>query len=156
PDVCCEPLFLPQDSMAVGLADNFIVFFDLRTGKETRRLSLGFSALKLALSPDGRRLAVSGKGQSIVQIRVLATWEAVRSLPHPADVQGIAWHPDGRQLATGCDDHCIYLWEVDGNKPPSVLEGHRWEVYKIEFDPSGDWLLSFSWDMTLRLWDVRL
>jgi serine/threonine protein kinase/WD40 repeat protein len=155
-DVCCEPLFMPQGCVAVGLAEKSLAFYNLETRKETRRLPLGFSPQKLALSCDGQRLAVSCKGQSKIEIRQLVTGEVIRSLPHPAEVQAIAWHPDGSRVATGCDDHCIYIWEVGGNKPPSVLEGHRWEVYRVAFDPSGGWLLSFSWDMTVRLWDVRL
>ena len=34
------------------------------------------------------------------------------------------------------------------------LEGHGWEVSKLTFDATGNRLLSFGWDMTLRLWNV--
>jgi WD40 repeat protein len=66
----------------------------------------------------------------------------------------VAWHPDGKLLATGCDDRRIYLWDGNTGEPRGVLEGHGWEVHDLAFNHKGDWLASFGWDMTLRLWDV--
>jgi WD40 repeat protein len=46
------------------------------------------------------------------------------------------------------------LWDGASGEGRGTLEGHRWEVHDLTFDPSGQWLLSFGWEMALCAWDV--
>jgi WD40 repeat protein len=174
-DVACEPEFSPDGrSIAVGLPDDTVRLFDLASGQESRRTTTSPTASRLAFHPDGHKLAVASTSQPRVQVYDLDSGRVLSTLEHPEGVQAVAWHPEGRLLATGCNDHRIYLWDMAGSgmagqgKPelrgtqagpgtppaPRVLEGHTWEVHNLAFDAGGDWLVSFGWDMTLRLWDV--
>jgi serine/threonine protein kinase/WD40 repeat protein len=144
-----------------GVSDNALCLFDLATGKAIKRLALDLVPQRLAFHPDGRKLAVSsttlsrnGRDAGTVQVRALETGHVLYTVSHAADVQAVAWHPGGRLLATGCDDRRIYLWDGVTGSRRNVLEGHSWEVHDLAFNQRGDWLASFGWDMTLRLWEV--
>src|SRR5262249_7009630 len=161
-DAATQPEFSPDGrSLAVGLPDNSLCLFDLATGQQTTRVALDLIPERLAFHPDGEKLAISsttpsgsGSAAGQVQVRALQSGRTLYTLPHPAGVQAVAWHPQGRLLATGCDDRRIYLWDGVNGAQRGVFEGHSWEVHDLAFSQSGDWLASFGWDMTLRLWDV--
>jgi WD40 repeat protein/Tfp pilus assembly protein PilF len=138
--------------------DGSVVVYDLRSAKgvkEVQRLRTALLPSRLVFAPDSRYLAVSsGK---IVRVLDLKTGKT-RSpdLSHPDEVGWIAWHPDGRALATACDDLRIRLWDVAAGKmflPP--LAGHNRRGMVMAFSPAGDCLLSNDWDGILRLWDPR-
>src|SRR5262249_55880012 len=75
-------------------------------------------------------------------------------LNHPRAVSGVAWHPGGQLLATGCGDFRIYVWDLSSpGQPLRVLPGHQSEVTLVAFASGGDLLASNSWDGTTRLWD---
>jgi serine/threonine protein kinase/WD40 repeat protein len=153
--VATQPEFSPDGrALAVGLPDNSLRVLDVATGQETNRFPLGLLPERLAFHPDGRTLAVSSTKQPRVQVHDLPSGRVVATLPHPAGVQAVAWHPAGQLLAAGCDDHRIYLWDGASGERRGVLEGHAWELADLAFNHTGEQLLSFGWDMTLRLWDV--
>jgi serine/threonine protein kinase/WD40 repeat protein len=155
PDAATQPDFSPDGrTLAVGLSDNSLRLFDLTTGQETKRVALDLLPERLAFHPDGQKLAVSSTQQPRVQVCDLPSGQLVYKLPHPAGVQAVAWHSRGRLLATGCDDHLIYLWDGASGERRGVLEGHSWEVHDLAFNHTGEQLASFGWDMTLWLWDV--
>jgi WD40 repeat protein len=155
PEGAAQAEFAPDGlSVLAGLPGGAVARFDLRTGKETDRLAPGWPAGRLALSPDGRLLAVASVAKTGVQIRELPGGRVVRELPHHTGVQGLAWHPEGKLLASACENHRIYLWDAISGAQEGVLEGHRWEVHDLAFDRRGRYLLSFGWEMALRVWDV--
>jgi serine/threonine protein kinase/WD40 repeat protein len=151
----CRAEFLPGGrELVVGLADNSVAVIDLASGRETRRLLSGPPVARLALHPAGRLLAVGCAGSGGVHIRDLQSGAVLRELPHPKQVAALAWHPEGTLLAAGCEDHRIHLWDAQSGQNQGTLEGHRWEVCELAFDPTGRWLASFGWDMLLQVWDV--
>ncbi len=72
---------------------------------------------------------------------------------HEADVNGVAWSPDGRLLATASDDRSVRLWAPDG-APRGVLRGHTDWVDSVAFSPDARLLASASLDRSVRIWDV--
>src|SRR5437899_4879620 len=69
---------------------------------------------------------------------------------------GLAWHPDGRRLATGCDDRKIHVWDVKTAvevMPPWT--GHTNIGIALAFNHAGDRLVSGDWNGQTRLWDAR-
>ena len=77
-------------------------------------------------------------------------------LPHPAQCHGVAWHPDGRRLAVGCDGTRIHLWDTVEQKEQAVWEGPKHDGVSLRgFNRAGDLLLSTDWSSTLRVWDTE-
>jgi len=69
---------------------------------------------------------------------------------HADRVDGIAFSPDSRILASGSEDNLVLLREVATGNEIRRLEGHKY----VAFSPNGKLLVSGSNDSTIRLWDV--
>lgn len=66
----------------------------------------------------------------------------------------IAWSPmEAFNFATASEDHNIYLFDMRKmNRAINVLKDHVAAVMDVEFSPTGEELVSASWDRTIRLW----
>jgi WD40 repeat protein len=73
---------------------------------------------------------------------------------HSAEVQSVAFSPDGLQLASGSWDGTIRLWDVMSRANTATLQGHSDRVYSAVFSPDGLQLASGSRNKTIWLWDM--
>jgi WD40 repeat protein len=147
--------------------DKVIRIWDVASGQTVRtiRSQVGDGdegkIYAVALSPDGRYLAVGGylarrPDAGLIRIHNLETGEVVGSVlkGHTDVVTSLAFSPDGRYLASSSLDESVRVWDVRARKVVKVLAGHRDSVYAVAFSPDGRRLVSGSLDKTLRLWDA--
>ena len=66
----------------------------------------------------------------------------------------VAWNPmEAFNLAVASEDHNIYLFDMRNLKRAlNVLKDHVAAVMDIDFSPTGEELVSASYDRTVRLW----
>jgi serine/threonine protein kinase/WD40 repeat protein len=133
-----------------------IAIFDLHAGEELRRWRVEHPPYTLAFSPDSRHLAAGSFESEAISIfdaehGQLTSKLAVGKSANPA----MAWHPSGKYLVVSRTEQ-IQFWDVKAAAVVSVLEGHAQDVTTLSFDPSGNWLISDSWDGTPRLWQPSL
>ncbi|KAJ9648957.1 Protein sof1 [Coniosporium tulheliwenetii] len=66
-----------------------------------------------------------------------------------------AWSPmEAFNFAVGSEDHNVYLFDMRNMKRAlNVLKGHVAAVMDVEFSPTGEELVSASYDRSIRLWD---
>ncbi len=73
-----------------------------------------------------------------------------------AEVNALAFSPDGSQLAAGTSGPNIWVWDVENlHQMPNVFKGHRERVLTLAFSPDGNTLASGSGDRDIRLWSVH-
>ncbi len=103
-----------------------------------------------ALSPDGRRLAVTeddGDGGADLEVVTLTASgrPAVLLVSQGADLADAAWSPDGDQIATttyNTDQPGILLWNPDRAGSAQRLVGlPEGDAYRPSFSPDGNWIV---------------
>jgi len=149
-----RPEFSPDGrQVVVTLREGSIRFYDLASRAELNRLTVDPGMMLARFHPREEKVAVLRWGTSLVQVLDANTGKVVGELPHPSPVACLAWHPDGKLLATGCDDRLIYLWNTTTWQRHAILEGHQGSVRTCVFNHGGDLLASYGWDGMTRLWD---
>ncbi len=83
----------------------------------------------------------------------------ITEIPVPEDLFerscGPRFSPKGDQIACGSDTGDVYLWNIDDPENPSVLKGHKGDIYSVMFSPDGQRLISKDNDKTVLFWDLE-
>jgi WD40 repeat protein len=121
---------------------------------------LEFSPAALALAPDGATLALASGDQ--IELRSAADGLPRASLSHSAEVQALAFAPDGTRLAAALSSEAVVIWDLasrtalrelrlqDGRDPlalPSPLTS-------LSFAPDGERLLSGDQNGNVIIWQL--
>jgi|GEM_PF-1029610 len=64
-----------------------------------------------------------------------------------------AWSPEENAVALGSHDGLITILHTVPDWPPVQCVGHSVHIVALAFSPDGRWLLSSSWDHSVRLWE---
>lgn len=149
-----------------GSGDGTARTWDIASGRQRGRPFVGHGGptvggLPLALSPDGRTLALDasdpGGDEFAVRLWDVASGKQRGELRTGEDgaVMSMAFSPDGKTLASGDFSDTVRLWDVASGKPlRGPLGGHGAWVTSLAFSLDGRTLASYGTDFVVRLWDV--
>lgn len=101
-----------------GCFDSFVIEREFPSGKPIRKIELGRDrVLRMAVSPDGKRLEVAFEGEQALIFYDLATGiqlpEAIAS--HRSTVYGVECTPDG-SLVSFAADRSVHTWDLKKGK----------------------------------------
>jgi WD40 repeat protein len=130
-----------------------IKVWEVATGKPVATFQS--RALRMALSPDGKVIALSGLSTSVTLLEASTGKEIATLNGHKYHITEAVFSPDSKTLATGSADNTVKLWDVTTPKLLATLEGHALNVMALAFSADSKLLASGSLDTTVRLWDVR-
>jgi len=132
----------------------------------------GDPAPTFAVSPDGRRLAVTQASGRVAVVEVASGRRVFETPSVGGRVLNIAWRPDGRELATAAERGQVATWSAnDGTSirlsfpgisaklPPAATEPRLAtptnDVFAIAYSPDGRILAASAADGRILRWDAR-
>jgi len=137
--------------------DNRLLVVDVHQGRVLSELDLGFDAESAAFSPDGKRLAVAGRGGEVAVVDVPSV--SLVRIPvtgHDGKVASIDYSPDGATIVSGGLDRRVSLWDGrTGTLLGTVRVGRpNSEVY-VRFNPDGHTVSVLTWGGDVYTLDTR-
>lgn len=161
-------LDLTADGTIAASSDHLnIILWDVKAGKELRRIDKAAGASSLSFSPDGKTLATNGDSDDNRSYAVLwdvATGKQLRRIPVEKDAGRVAFSPDGKTLAVASGHQLtVCFFDVQTGKETRTIVGNRGNefgmyMYSIRFSPDGRHFASFfrvDDAATVALWDLN-
>ncbi|MEO1388277.1 MAG: WD40 repeat domain-containing protein [Cyanobacteria bacterium J06634_6] len=159
--------FTPDDQYLIsGSGDHRLKVWDVSSAQEVSSIDTGQWIQSIALDPQNpEQVAIAGLGRQVD----IWNWQTQRkeqsSERFSSPVYAVDWHPTRARLAFSPDSsinpettahrNTLALMDLRSERMSSPLTGHSDYVSFVEFSPSGDTLLSGSWDRTIRLWNAQ-
>ncbi|MSU79393.1 MAG: hypothetical protein EXS16_15050 [Gemmataceae bacterium] len=112
----------------------------------------GRAVAHIAFNSDSSLVATSG-WDNVVHLHKLGGKEPVSFAKIDGSPSGIAFHPDGKLLATGCGDTRVIVWNLSTNPPKEEyrLSGHKNRPFVVAYSPTGKMFASGCYDPVLRV-----
>jgi WD40 repeat protein len=170
PGVASPVTFSPRGGALATAGEKDIVVWDVAQHSKLASFPAGNGgngggAGPIAVSPDGRTLAIGGVDSTKiilwdlvrrVQVSTLAIQPPGQTAPAATGNFALAFSPDGQTLAAnGPDGSDILLWDTSSGVPVADLRGgHDRGVFSLTFSPDGRTLASGGHDAKVILWDV--
>jgi len=142
--------------LAIGGADELKIV-DVATGRIEHRQPAPDDGTTLAISPDGRYVAI-GSGYEICEIGLLNTtsWEQEPPLTGHGDwVTSLTFSANGEQLISSSADNTIRVWDMNRRVTTRVLKGHQSEVYGLSLTSDESRAVSAGKDGRILEWDLN-
>jgi RNA polymerase sigma factor (sigma-70 family) len=147
-------------TLAAGEHDGRVRLWDVAAGKQRGTLLVpgqdderGPWVMGLALSPDGKTLAVATTGKAITFWDTATLAERPASPGHRDAVNALAFVA-GNGLASGGGDGTLCFWDAAGGKERDRREAHREEVRALAVSADGRTLVSAGGDGKVRVWNA--
>jgi WD repeat and SOF domain-containing protein 1 len=101
-------------------------------------------------------IASAGSDNSIV-LYDIRTNSPIQKVVTSLRTNSIAWNPmEAFNFASACEDHNGYLWDMRNlNKSLNVYKDHVAAVMDIDFSPTGEEVVTGSYDRTIRIFHSR-
>ncbi|MBU0596280.1 hypothetical protein KJ567_06325, partial [Candidatus Bipolaricaulota bacterium] len=148
PETSVEALAFSPDSLtlACGLSDGQLQFYDVQSRSVTNQLTLHESAITaLSYSPDGQWLASSDVSGRLI-VWDTATGGVVMSWDLGSAVHDVAFSPQGTWLACVGDMRSVLMWEAGTWERLPAINGHTGPVYSFAISPEEDLLVTGAGD----------
>ena len=120
--------------------------------------SPGTSTMAIAMSPDGRTIALGGLqpgSQAPLWIVDSVSGQRLRVLSgHRQTIMALAFSPDGQTLASAGVEGTVQIRDTVTFREKATFRGHLGRVMAVAYAPDSRTLVSGDDGSTIRIWDV--
>jgi RNA polymerase sigma factor (sigma-70 family) len=149
----------PDSKTVAATARNNLVFFDIASGAELKRVPAHIYGITLAYSPDGKLLASGGvdQGKDVYSLRIwdAATYKELRQckLPKNEPPTYIAWDPNNNgKFAAVIAEDVMHIFDA-GTGTEVIPLKHYWPS-RVIYSTDGKTIASAGSGPTIRHWDA--
>jgi WD40 repeat protein len=101
----------------------------------------------------------SGSTDKAIQVWKLSADTPTKTFQHPNLVDAVAFSPDGTQLATGCHDGRLRIFDVAKGAQAREIQAHVTQpqpsaIYCLAWSGDGKQVVTGSYDHSLKLWNA--
>jgi hypothetical protein len=128
--------------------DHTLRLWDWQAGKQVESRE---QAARAFWSPS-----LSGNGTGVVRLWDLAAGKVMlrRFGERDAEVDCLAFTPDGERLLVGGTNQIVTVWDVSTDTEEGAFRGHMGRIWSVAVSPDSKRALTGSVDKTMRLWEV--
>jgi WD40 repeat protein len=154
-----EAAFSTDGTLLAVTPDRYAVrIWDFKERHWAYRLPTSFTGAvtRMAFSPDGVTLA-TGHYDGIVRLWNIPKGTLLLEFDSGSVVQSLTFSPDARMLASGgsYENSLVQIWSSGSGKLLRKLDSQSGGISSLTFSPTSQYLVSASYDGTLRLWGIR-
>jgi WD40 repeat protein len=134
-----------------------VTTWDVNTGKMQMELAQRTNVDCLALSPDGKKIAIAtfDKDGPLLTVLELSSKKLVQSFRgNKKGINAVAFSPNGQLIASAGFDGVVRVVSVKTGEVVASYLGHNSPVSSIAFTPDGKHLISGSMSGAIRLLQV--
>ncbi|HEY2761666.1 MAG TPA: WD40 repeat domain-containing protein, partial [Pirellulales bacterium] len=145
------------ESGAAGPSDSSGSLPDIKTPSISTAAGVHPYLTSLALSPDGKRVAL-GSYRHVEIVDPTTKKVLARTNELPGKVMSVAFSGDGSRFVAGSGLPGLYgvatICKTQDGVTISQIKGHRDAIYAARFSPDGQILATCSYDRVVDLWNV--
>lgn len=139
-------------AVVVGCDDGQLVIWDIQSARPLRIFNQApDTIIALAISPNGRYLAVSDVSNTLSLWEVSSRTRLYQISAAPVPVNTLVFSPDSKSLLTG-GDYTVQLWDVTGGRCLRKWRSDRHPATHLMLTTPDLTVLSSHDDQTLRCW----
>ena len=155
-DALHDVAFSPDGKFIVSATGHVMHMWERQTGRLIVEDGTYGIITRLAFSSDGQYLL---SASTAGQVKLFEAQSGVlieeKRFVGKAALNGAAFSPDSKFIATASVDKLAHLWDIESGKEIRQYSGHTDILYSVAFSPDGKYLATASADGTARLWDVQ-
>ncbi len=138
--------------LAIARERDKIEIWEMIYAEVPRTLSGHGGRINAVVAGRGGKLLASGGDDRTARIWDLESGQLLESLRgHQAPVNGVAFSPDHRRLATA-SDRTVRIWKLESGELERTLEAHSKLVTAVAWSPDGASIVTASTDGEARVW----
>lgn len=143
-------------TIALAHANEMFTVWDRTTGKLLRKCRRDGQVdyADVAVSPDGKWLAVAGK-PDVLLMPTRGDGESVElQTDEGVPLQTVVFTADGKYVAAGCLAGKLFIWDVASRKLLHTINAHATQIWALAASPDGKTIGTGSFDRHTAIWDA--
>jgi WD40 repeat protein len=144
------------DGKTLVTGDETLGFWKTADWSLRRQIPIGSTVWSVAVSPDGKLVAVAAEASDAIELRDVATGEIVRTLhPRGRRMRGVSFSPDGRRLLTSTwsTGSSLQMWDMESESDAALYTIDLGATSAV-FSPLGDTFAATGRNSSIRIFDA--